>query len=89
MWSSSSFVSDANCNRILSHKSTGAYGITFNVTNATPGAVYYVETRYQAATIVGKTVTFPYTPTIPYGFTTKLNDHLLRSSYVPLNFRPQ
>lgn len=89
LYSPFSYVYDANCNRIISHKATGALSIAFTVTNATPGAVYYVQARYQADTIVGKTVTFPYTPTIPYSFTTMVEGRLLRSSYVPLNFRPQ
>lgn len=82
-------VFDANCKVVTRHSTTTGNYIDFKVTNATPGAEYYVHTRYLAARVLGSVVTYPY-PTVPYRFTTILNDyHIILSSIDTINFQPK
>jgi hypothetical protein len=83
------YVYDANCTRINLRRAptVGSNTITFNVTNAMPGAVYYVGIRYLAASVLLREVTSPY-PTVPYTFTTALNNTLLDSNTDSISFHP-
>ncbi len=82
-------VFDANCKVATLRSSTKANYIDFTVTNATPGAEYYVHLRYLASSVLGAVVTYPY-PTVPYRFTTILNEyHLISSSVDTIYFQPR
>lgn len=66
-------VYDETCKRI---NTTGTFmptSITFNVTDAAAGEMYYVGIRYQADSVVGQKVTTPY-PRVPYTFVTAVDN---------------
>jgi hypothetical protein len=67
---------DANCNKAsgvtvnaLYNSATKTYTVTFNVTGATPGAIYYIGIKYSPQNLIGQPVKQPY-PTSIYSWNT-------------------
>jgi hypothetical protein len=83
-------VYNAGCAGVGSFRpgSATAASIPFKVNDATPGAVYYIGIHYLANSVLNRPVTSPY-PTVPYTFTTAINNTLIDTGTDTITFRYQ
>lgn len=81
-------VYDANCRARSFIAFSYNNRITINVLGATPGATYYIVTRYRLPTLVNLPVRAPY-PSVEYSFATSMGGSTLFASRDGLLVRPK
>ena len=62
--------------------------VVYTISNASAGSTYYFATTYQPNTLIGQSVLKPF-PTIPYLFTTLLNNNEIITSWDSINVKPK
>jgi VCBS repeat-containing protein len=82
------YVYNANCSGVSFSAVIYSNKVTFTIRNAKAGATYYLAVKYQPNSLIGQKVNTPY-PTVPYLFTTSVNNTEVITSWDSLNIKPR